>query len=72
MFVLTIIIDARTDLGKGSKNGPIHKRIISNTVHDITLAICVRPPTVCWINDLLKDADTGIHEKKDPTTLLKP
>lgn len=47
MFVLTIIIDARTDLGKGSKNGPIHKRIISNTVHDITLAICVRPPTVC-------------------------
>lgn len=72
MFILTTIIDARTHLGKGSKNGPIHKRIISNIVHDTRLAICVRPPTVCWIRDLLKDADTGIHEKKDPATLLKP
>lgn len=70
--ILTTIIDAKTHLGKGSKKGPIHKSIVSNIKHEIMLAICVRPPTVCCINDLLKDAETGIQEKKEPTTLLIP
>lgn len=69
---LTIITDANTHLGKASKKGPIHSKIISNIVHDTILAICVFPPTVCWIKDLLSDAENGIHEKNDPTTLLIP
>ena len=34
----TTIMEANTHLGKGSKNGPIHKRIQSNIKHETTLA----------------------------------
>lgn len=46
--------------------------MINSMEHDIILAIWERPPTVCWIRDLLKDAENGIHEKNDPTILLTP
>ena len=59
-------------LGSGSKNGPIHKSIKSKIKHDTILANCVFPPTLCWIKDLLSDADTGMQEKKDPKMLLLP
>lgn len=65
-------MEASTHLGKSSKNGPTHKSIMSSNKQDTILAICVRPPTACWMRDLLKEAEIGIHEKKEPTTLLKP
>lgn len=65
-------MEANTHLGSSSKNGPIHKSITSSSKQDTMLAICVRPPTVCWMRDLLKEADIGMHEKKEPIILLKP
>lgn len=70
--IRTIIMEANTHLGKSSKNGPIHRSMTSSNKQDTTLAICVRPPTVCWMRDLLREAEIGMQEKKDPTTLLKP
>lgn len=39
-------MEAKTHLGRSSKNGPIHKSITSSNKQDTMLAICVRPPTV--------------------------
>lgn len=58
--------------GNGSKNGPIHNKINRRIKHDTTEAICVFPPTDCWIRDLDKDADIGMHEKNEPTTFPAP
>lgn len=58
--------------GRGSKNGPIHSKMHNKILQDTIEAICVFPPTVCWINDLDREAVTGIHEKNDPTRFPDP
>lgn len=35
-------------------------------------AICVRPPTVCWMDERESDAEKGMQEKNEPTTLPTP
>ena len=58
--------------GKGWKNGPIHNNTPIKIPHDIKLANCVCPPTVCWINDLDNEAVIGMQEKKEPTRFPNP
>lgn len=58
--------------GSGSKNGPIQSNITNKIEQDTTLANWVFPPTACCIRDLLKEAETGIQEKNDPTILPLP
>jgi len=58
--------------GKGWKNGPIHSSTLTRIPHDIKLASCVCPPTVCWISVLDNEAVIGMQEKKEPTRFPNP
>lgn len=58
--------------GRGSKKGPIHNKTLTRMPQDIKLASWVRPPTVCWIRDLEREAVNGMQEKKDPTRFPIP
>lgn len=59
-------------LGNSSKKGPIQSSTNVNIPHEMIDAICVRPPVDCWITERDNDADSGRHEKNEPTRLDAP
>lgn len=52
--------------------GPNHNKTKTNKTQPITATIWVLPPMAEANIDLVKEADTGIEEKKDPNMLLAP
>lgn len=68
----TIIILAKQQRGRVSKNGPIHNNTTVSKLQDIKDAICVFPPVACWIYDRDRDAANGMHEKKLPNIFPEP
>lgn len=67
-FFLKLILT----LGRSSKKGPIQSKTLNKMLQEIKLASWVRPPTVCWINDLDNDAHEGMQEKNEPTRFPRP
>lgn len=67
-----ILVNQKLTLGKTSKNGPIQSKTNKSKTHEIIDASCVFPPTVCWMRDRDKEADTGKHEKNDPRMFPEP
>jgi len=59
-------------LGNGSKKGPMARRMRRMKRHEKTLAICVFPPTFCWIKLRESDAANGTQEKNELNKLPQP